>query len=98
IWYVLVASDQYVLLSLNITRLFPHVLSLSPLAGEIGKILGERWKNMSDTEKAPYTKKAAAAKQRYEIEKAAASSGGGGSAAAGDDEDDDEEEEDDDDE
>jgi len=64
--------------------------------GEIGKILGERWKNMSDTEKTPYTKKAAADKQRYENEKAAAA--GGGVAAGGELEEEEEEEEEEDDE
>jgi len=63
--------------------------------GEIGKILGERWKNMSDTEKTPYTKKAAVDKQRYENEKAAAA-GGGVAAGGGELEEEEEEEEEDD--
>ncbi|KAF7727452.1 Non-histone chromosomal protein 6 [Apophysomyces ossiformis] len=40
--------------------------------GTIGKILGEKWKNMSDEEKKPYIEKAEADKKRYEEEKAAA--------------------------
>ncbi|KAG0164994.1 Non-histone chromosomal protein 6 [Apophysomyces sp. BC1034] len=39
--------------------------------GQIGKILGEKWKNMTDTEKKPYVEKAAVDKERYESEKAA---------------------------
>lgn len=40
-------------------------------AGEVGKVLGERWKGLSEAQKAPYDKKAAADKKRYEDEKAA---------------------------
>ena len=38
--------------------------------GQIGKVLGEQWKAMSDKEKVPYEAKAARDKQRYEQEKA----------------------------
>ncbi|KAI8882466.1 high mobility group box, partial [Backusella circina FSU 941] len=41
--------------------------------GQIGKILGEKWKSMDDNEKKPYTEKAEADKKRYEEEKAAVS-------------------------
>lgn len=34
-------------------------------------MLGERWKNLSEKQKAPYEAKAAADKKRYEEEKAA---------------------------
>jgi len=61
--------------------------------GEIGKILGEKWKHMNDRDKKPYVEKAELDKKRYESEKAAAASG---AKAALDDEDEDEEEEDDD--
>ena len=37
--------------------------------GEIGKRLGEQWKALSEKEKEPYQKKAAADKVRYEKEK-----------------------------
>lgn len=39
--------------------------------GQIGKILGERWKNMGDKDKAVYDAKAAKDKERYEAEKRA---------------------------
>lgn len=39
--------------------------------GQVGKMLGERWKNLSDTDRRPYDEKAAADKKRYEEEKAA---------------------------
>ena len=40
-------------------------------AGQVGKILGERWKALSDKQRTPYEAKAAADKKRYEDEKAA---------------------------
>ncbi|OMP82707.1 Non-histone chromosomal protein 6, partial [Diplodia seriata] len=39
--------------------------------GEVGKILGEKWKALSDKQRAPYEAKAANDKKRYEDEKAA---------------------------
>lgn len=44
-------------------------LTLSP--GEVGKLLGEKWKALNEKQKAPYEAKAAADKKRYEEEKAA---------------------------
>ncbi|PYH45440.1 high-mobility group nucleosome-binding protein [Aspergillus saccharolyticus JOP 1030-1] len=38
--------------------------------GQVGKMLGERWKALSDSERRPYEDKAAADKKRYEDEKA----------------------------
>ncbi|EAS32643.1 non-histone chromosomal protein 6 [Coccidioides immitis RS] len=38
--------------------------------GQVGKLLGERWKALSDKQRAPYEEKAAADKKRYEDEKA----------------------------
>ena len=40
-------------------------------AGQVGKILGERWKALNDKQRAPYEAKAAADKKRYEDEKQA---------------------------
>jgi HMG (high mobility group) box len=40
-------------------------------AGQIGKILGERWKNMNEKDKAVYEAKATKDKERYEAEKRA---------------------------
>lgn len=39
--------------------------------GEVGKILGERWKALSEKQRAPYEARASADKKRYEEEKAA---------------------------
>jgi hypothetical protein len=40
-------------------------------AGQVGKVLGERWKALSEKQRQPYEAKAAADKKRYENEKAA---------------------------
>jgi len=39
--------------------------------GQVGKVLGERWKALNAREKAPYEARAAQDKKRYEDEKAA---------------------------
>ena len=39
--------------------------------GEVGKMLGERWKALSEKQRIPYESKASADKKRYEEEKAA---------------------------
>ena len=50
--------------------------SLSPLtrltlsSGQVGKVLGDRWKALSEKQREPYEKKAATDKKRYEDEKA----------------------------
>lgn len=46
-------------------------LQMLTLTGEVGKMLGEKWKNLNEKQKAPYEAKAAADKKRYEEEKAA---------------------------
>jgi hypothetical protein len=61
--------------------------------GEIGKILGDKWKHMSERDKKPYVEKAEIDKKRYESEKAAVASGA--KAANDDDEEEDEDEDDD---
>jgi hypothetical protein len=38
--------------------------------GQIGKVLGEQWKNMTDAAKKPFELKAQKDKERYESEKA----------------------------
>ncbi|KAF3906346.1 hypothetical protein ABW20_dc0103987 [Dactylellina cionopaga] len=44
--------------------------------GQVGKVLGERWKALSDKQRTPYETKAATDKKRYEEEKAAYQAGG----------------------
>jgi hypothetical protein len=39
--------------------------------GEVGKMLGEKWKALSEKQRTPYEAKAATDKKRYEEEKAA---------------------------
>jgi len=51
--------------------------------GEVGKLLGEMWKDLTEKDKQPYLAKAKADKERYESEKARYQAGG-----ADDDEDD----------
>ena len=48
-----------------------HSDHLTCLVGQVGKVLGERWKALSDKQRQPYEAKAAADKKRYEDEKAA---------------------------
>ncbi|KIV94927.1 non-histone chromosomal protein 6, variant 3 [Exophiala mesophila] len=38
--------------------------------GQVGKVLGDRWKALSEKQREPYEKKAANDKKRYEDEKA----------------------------
>lgn len=45
--------------------------------GPIAKILGEEWREMDDSEKSKYLKKAADDKERYETEKEAFLAAGG---------------------
>jgi len=44
--------------------------------GQVGKVLGERWKALSTSERKPYDDKAKADKERYENDKAAYAAGG----------------------
>jgi len=48
--------------------------------GEVGKLLGAKWKELDDTEKKPYIEQAARDKQRAETEKTAYDDTKGGSA------------------
>ncbi|EAT84650.2 hypothetical protein SNOG_08374 [Parastagonospora nodorum SN15] len=43
--------------------------------GEVGKMLGEKWKALNEKQRTPYEAKAAADKKRYEEEKAAYQAG-----------------------
>jgi hypothetical protein len=40
------------------------------ITGQVGKVLGERWKALNDKQRAPYEAKAAEDKKRYEDQKA----------------------------
>lgn len=42
---------------------------LTPHVGQVGKMLGDKWKALSETERKPYDAKAAADKKRYEEDK-----------------------------
>lgn len=42
---------------------------LTRITGQVGKVLGDRWKALSEKDRQPYEKKAAADKKRYEDEK-----------------------------
>lgn len=56
-------------LSFTVGAPFPVLLTVR--AGEVGRLLGERWKALNDKQRAPYEAKAATDKKRYEDEKAA---------------------------
>ncbi|KAI9681965.1 MAG: Non-histone chromosomal protein 6 [Caeruleum heppii] len=43
--------------------------------GQVGKVLGERWKALNEKQRGPYEAKAAADKKRYEEEKASYNAG-----------------------
>ena len=43
---------------------------INHLTGQVGKVLGERWKALSESERRPYEDKAKADKERYDAEKA----------------------------
>lgn len=45
-------------------------IQLTCSVGQVGKVLGDRWKALSEKQREPYEKKAAADKKRYEDEKA----------------------------
>jgi HMG (high mobility group) box len=51
--------------------------------GEVGKILGAKWKELPEEDRKPYEEQAAKDKERYEKEKAAYQGGGGKEAEAG---------------
>jgi hypothetical protein len=46
------------------------LLISNPFVGQVGKVLGDKWKALSEKQREPYEKKAAADKKRYEDEKA----------------------------
>jgi hypothetical protein len=46
------------------------ILLIPLFTGQVGKVLGERWKALNDKQRAPYEAKAAQDKKRYEDEKA----------------------------
>lgn len=54
----------------SLVPLLQAKLSLTAHAGQVGKVLGERWKALTDEQRRPYEEKALADKKRYEDEKA----------------------------
>lgn len=47
-----------------------HPRILIACTGQVGKVLGDRWKALNEKQREPYEKKAQADKKRYEDEKA----------------------------
>lgn len=43
---------------------------MSRIAGQVGKVLGEKWKALNAKQREPYEARAKADKERYESEKA----------------------------
>ena len=48
----------------------PSVIADRHFTGQVGKVLGEKWKKLSDKERKPYEQQARDDKARYEREKA----------------------------
>ncbi len=48
----------------------PLLIEASPVAGQVGKVLGEKWKALNPKQREPYEARAKADKERYESEKA----------------------------
>lgn len=57
-------------LSLSLSLFLLVTLFLTHHTGQVGKMLGDKWKALSESERKPYDEKAAADKKRYEEEKA----------------------------
>ncbi|KAI0044197.1 hypothetical protein FA95DRAFT_1562501 [Auriscalpium vulgare] len=55
--------------------------------GEVGKLLGAKWKELDESEKKPYVEQATRDKSRAEAEKADYDSKQGGGSGDGDDDD-----------
>ncbi|MCJ1250240.1 Non-histone chromosomal protein 6 [Trapelia coarctata] len=53
-----------------------HVLTCVLPLGQVGKVLGERWKALNAKQREPYEAKAKTDKERYESEKASYAAGG----------------------
>ena len=49
---------------------FSEILTAVVIIGQVGKVLGERWKALNDKQRGPYETKAQEDKKRYEDEKA----------------------------
>lgn len=71
-------SARRILVFLSVRCATPHPhdddhreYSTNTLTGQVGKLLGERWKALNEKQRVPYESKAAADKKRYEDEKAA---------------------------
>jgi hypothetical protein len=56
-------------LCLSCAPLLPTAQADDTVAGEVGKLLGEKWKELTDKDKKPYEDKAKVDKERYEAEK-----------------------------
>ena len=56
---------------LNTRLRLASLINLACILGQVGKVLGERWKALNQKQREPYEAKAKADKERYEKEKAA---------------------------
>jgi hypothetical protein len=68
---IVIPSGMRIQISHSVCISPPTLYTHSLTTGQIGKILGERWKNMTDKDKQQYDAKATKDKERYEAEKRA---------------------------
>lgn len=65
------SSAARTLASLSVRQVTGVGAMLTITLGQVGKVLGERWKALNEKQRGPYENKAKADKERYDSEKAA---------------------------